>query len=192
MYSFDISFQGAVNSCPAHANSSPSHDCVLAHCLRETLFRACSLIVCVTLHATLRYISQATTHFLQVARTRVACGQSGGSGPFYASFSSVYAIVNSGVMIQTALTWHSVFETRRAEKREFEIEKTHPHTTQLALTVTKDVIAALIVFPVDVVRRHMMLAPAETPCVLADWSTFFSRANCRVLLDLRGASTACP
>eukprot|EP00035_Acanthoeca_spectabilis_P025719 m.459571 g.459571 ORF g.459571 m.459571 type:complete len:424 (+) comp21786_c0_seq1:22-1293(+) len=109
------------------------------------------------------YLSQFLTHPLQVARTRLACGQTGGSGPFYASFSSMYAVFNSAVMIQTALTWHELQESRKTEQREFELEKAYPVTAQIGLTVTKDILGALTVFPVDLVRRRMMLAPAESP-----------------------------
>lgn len=78
----------------------------------------------------------------------------------------MYAVFNSAVMIQTALTWHELQESRKTEQREFELEKTYPVTAQIGLTVAKDILGALTVFPVDLVRRRMMLAPAESPYVV--------------------------
>jgi hypothetical protein len=83
----------------------------------------------------LRYVvpgvlSQAATHGLQVVRTRVAVGVSGVSGPLYLSHSFAYSVVNSVVLVKTALLFQDWLVWRR-DTGGTSFERRHPWGTEV-------------------------------------------------------------
>jgi len=99
-------------------------------------------------------VTQAAVHPLEVVRTRIACGQKGTSGPLLSTFSPTFALLSSALVAQANLSYSSYIQSRQQDGRELGWELA-------CLNTAKDIGIRVALYPIEVVIRRMMLAPAD-------------------------------
>lgn len=104
-------------------------------------------------------IVQAVCHPFETVRTRILCGQRGGSGSIFSRFNPIEAAASAIVYYKTSYAMVDFMQYLFPGKK----DAPYPVATRVAVRMMIDITANLAILPFDTLRRRMIMAPADAP-----------------------------